>query len=155
VILRAQSGLPFTLSDSTADSLVRVPNSSRLPGTSTIDLLIRRPLRLGRMFGGVYLDVRNLLDRQNVVAVRRDSGVPQATEDVLEQMAEGAYAAHPEPIPYESTRYRRSADLNGDGFVSGREELMPMYLAAASDYAQPIFAYGTPRLVRLGMEFLF
>ncbi len=33
--------------------------------------------------------------------------------------------------------------------------LFPMYVAAASDYAQPIFAYGTPRLARLGVELLF
>ena len=30
-----------------------------------------------------------------------------------------------------------------------------MYLQAANDYAQPIFAYGTPRLARLGVELLF
>jgi hypothetical protein len=30
-----------------------------------------------------------------------------------------------------------------------------MYLAAANDYAQPIFAYGPPRLARLGVELLF
>ena len=30
-----------------------------------------------------------------------------------------------------------------------------MYLAAAKDYAQPILAYGRPRLVRLGVELLF
>ena len=86
MIVRVQSGLPFTLSDSTADSLDRVPNSSRLPGTSTIDLLLRRPLRLGRTSGGIYLDIRNLLDRRNVVAVRRDSGTPLATNDALEAM---------------------------------------------------------------------
>ena len=40
VIVRARSGLPFTMSDTTADSLVHAPNSSRLPGTSTIDLLL-------------------------------------------------------------------------------------------------------------------
>jgi hypothetical protein len=155
VIVRVQSGLPFTLSDSTADSLERVPNSSRLPGTSTIDLLVRRPLRLGRTSGGIYLDIRNLLDRRNVVAVRRDSGTPLATNDALEAMAEAAFTAHPEAIPYESRRYRREADLNGDGFLAGRDELFPMYLAAARDFTQPIFAYGPPRLVRLGVEFLF
>lgn len=155
VIVRAQSGLPFTLSDTTADSIARAPNSSRLPGTSTIDLLIRRPIRLGGALGGIYLDVRNLLDRRNIVAVRRDSGTPFVTEDVIEQMAEAAYAEHPEPIPFESTRYRPGADLNRDGFVAGQEELMPMYLAAARDFTQPIFSYGPPRLVRLGLEFLF
>jgi hypothetical protein len=155
VIVRAQSGLPFTLSDTTADSIARAPNSSRLPGTSTIDLLIRRPIRLGGALGGIYLDVRNLLDRRNIVAVRRDSGTPFVTEDAIEQMAEAAYAEHPEPIPFESTRYRPGADVNRDGFVAGQEELMPMYLAAARDFTQPIFAYGPPRLVRLGVEFLF
>jgi hypothetical protein len=32
---------------------------------------------------------------------------------------------------------------------------MPMYLAAARDFTQPLFVYGTPRLVRLGVEVLF
>ena len=132
-----------------------MPNSSRLPGTSTIDVLLRRPLRFGGTSGGIYVDVRNLLDRRTVVAVRRDSGTPQATNDVLETMAEDAYRAHPEAIPYESPRYRPAADLNGDGFLAGREELLPMYLAAARDFSEPLFFYGPPRLVRLGVEFLF
>ena len=155
VILRLASGLPFSLSDSTGDSLVGRPNGSRLPNTSSVDLLIRRPVRLGGAIGGIYLDVRNLLDRRNVVAVRRDTGEPQADVGAVERMAEAAYQANPDPIPYESGRYRSVADLDGDGFVAGREELFPMYLAAARDYTQPIFAYGPPRLARLGIELLF
>jgi outer membrane receptor protein involved in Fe transport len=155
VILRLASGLPFSMSDSTGDSLVGLPNGSRLPNTSSLDLLIRRSLRLGGATGGVYLDIRNLLDRRNIVAVRRDTGVPQAGEAAVQRMAEAAYLANPDPIPYESARYRAEADLDGDGFVAGREELFPMYLAAANDYAQPIFAYGPPRLARLGVELLF
>jgi outer membrane receptor protein involved in Fe transport len=155
IIFRAQSGLPYTRSDTTADSVVHAPNDSRLPSTSTLDLLLRRPLRLGGARGGIYLDVRNLLDRRNVVAVRRDSGTPDATEDVIDQMAEDAYAEHPEAIPFESTRYRPAADLNHDGVISGRDELFPLYVAAARDFTQPIFAYGPPRLIRLGVEFLF
>jgi hypothetical protein len=155
VILRLASGLPFSMSDSTGDSLVGLPNGSRLPNTSSLDLLIRRSLRLGGATGGVYLDIRNLLHRRNIVAVRRDTGVPQAGEAAVQRMAEAAYLANPDPIPYESARYRAEADLDGDGFVAGREELFPMYLAAANDYAQPIFAYGPPRLARLGVELLF
>ena len=155
VIIRLASGLPFSMSDSTGDSLVGLPNASRLPNTSSLDLLIRRSLKLGGTTGGIYLDVRNLLNRRNVVAVRRDTGEPQADEPAILLMAEAAYAANPNPIPYESGRYRSGADLDGDGFVAGREELFPMYLAAATDYAQPIFAYGTPRLARLGIELLF
>jgi hypothetical protein len=126
-----------------------------LPSTNTVDLLVRRPIRIGHLEGGLYCDIRNLLDRQNVVAVRRDSGQPQATTAVLDQMAQTAYGAHSEAIPYESPYYRASADLDGNGMVSGPEELMPLFEAAARDYAQPIFAYGTPRLVRLGVELLF
>jgi hypothetical protein len=155
VILRLASGLPFSMSDSTGDSLVGLPNGSRLPNTSSVDLLIRRPIRLGGTTGGIYLDVRNVFNHQNVVAVRRDTGEPQATEEALQLMAEEAYAANPSPIPFESERYRPEADLDGDGFVAGREELFPMYLEASNDYAQPIFAYGPPRLMRLGVELLF
>ena len=155
VIVRLASGLPFSRSDSTGDSLVGLPNDSRLPWTSSVDLLVRRPIRFGGTRGGIYLDVRNLFNRRNVVAVRRDTGSPQPTEGTIQLMAEEAYTANPGPIPFESARYRASADLNQDGYVSGRGELFPMYVAAARDYSQPVFAYGPPRLARLGVELLF
>ena len=163
VILRALSGLPFSQIDTSVvdtfpgspTAIAGLPNSHRLPWTTTVDLLVRRPFKLGRTTGGVYLDVRNLLNHRNVVAVRRDSGDPRADEATITKLAEDAYAAHPEPIPYESSRYRASADLNRDGYLANREELFPMYEAAARDYTQPLFAYGPPRLMRLGVEVLF
>jgi outer membrane receptor protein involved in Fe transport len=155
LIVRALSGLPYTRVDTAGVPLPGPPNASRLPASASVDLLVRRPLRLGGTTGGVYLDIRNLLNRRNVVAVRRDSGEPLADEATITRMAEAAYAAHPETIPYESTRYRASADLDGDGYVAGRGELFPLYVAAARDYTQPIFAYGPPRLARLGIELLF
>ena len=83
--MRALSGLPFSRYDTlTTDSLVGLPNGSRLPTASTVDLLVRRPLRLGGTQGGIYLDVRNLLNRRNVVAVRRDTGEPQADDDAID-----------------------------------------------------------------------
>ncbi|HET8634828.1 MAG TPA: hypothetical protein VFL88_11840, partial [Gemmatimonadales bacterium] len=132
-----------------------VPNEARLPFTTTFDLLLRRPLRLGGVLGGIYLDVRNILNRRNVVAVRRDTGTPDAPAEVIESMAMQAYTANPDPIPYESERYRAEADLNHDGYVAGQSELLPMYQAAAADFLQPLFAYGPPRLVRLGVEVVF
>lgn len=156
IILRALSGLPFSRYDTlVTDSLVGLPNSSRLPMAATLDLLVRRPLHLAGTTGGIYLDVRNLLNRRNVVAVRRDTGEPQPDDGAILRMAEEAYAAHPEPIPYESARYRANGDLDGNGYISGRDELFPLYVAAARDISQPLFAYGTPRLVRLGLELLF
>ncbi len=155
VVFRVLSGLPYTRSGTSQDSLSILPNSSRLPSITTVDLLVRRPLKLGGLTGGLYCDVRNLLNRRNVVAVRRDSGSPEADKVTLEQMVNDAYTAHPDPIPFESPYYRSGADLDGDGFVAGPEELIPLYQAAARDFTTPIFAYGTPRLVRLGVEFLF
>lgn len=154
-ILHLSSGLPYSRTDISGDSLVGLPNDSRLPWTSSISLLVRRPLKLGDVRGGVYLDMRNLLNQRNVVAVRRDTGVPGPDEEALNTLAEDAYAAHPEEIPYESPYYRPDADLDGNGYIQGREELFPLYLDAARDYTQPLFAYGPPRLVRLGVEFLF
>jgi hypothetical protein len=163
VIFRALSGLPYSRLDTIAPdpltgqpgSIMGLPNGQRLPWTTTVDLLLRRPFKLGRTMGGVYLDVRNLLNHRNIVAVRRDSGQPGANDTTITRLAEDAYVAHPEPIPYESSRYRASADLNKDGYVADREELFPMYEAAARDFSQPLFAYGPPRLVRLGFEVLF
>jgi Carboxypeptidase regulatory-like domain len=154
-IVRVNSGLPYSRTNATGDSLIGLPNDTRLPITTTVDLLVRRPLRSGNIRGGVYLDVRNLLNRQNVVAVRRDTGQPGLTPGGIDSLAESAYQAHPEQIPYESARYRAFADTDGNGYIEGRDELFPLYLAAARDFTQPLFAYGPPRLVRLGLEFLF
>ncbi len=156
-IVRVSSGLPYTMTNMTGDSLIGLPNSHRLPTLATVDLLVRQPIHLwGRRWqGSVYVDVRNLLNRQNIEAVRRETGQPNMTDAEIQQMAETAYAAHPETIPYESPRYRSYADLDANGLIEGRTELFPLYLSAARDYAQPLFSYGPPRLFRIGIELLF
>jgi Carboxypeptidase regulatory-like domain/Outer membrane protein beta-barrel family len=154
-IVHYASGLPYSRVDTTGDSLVGLPNSYRLPSQSTVDLLVRRPLRIGAFTGSVYADVRNLLNTRNLIAVRRDTGNPGLTDSQVQSLARAAYLAHPDAIPYESPRYRSWADLNHDGYVSGETELMPLFLGAARDVSQPLFAYGPPRLVRLGVEFDF
>ncbi|MBI1722629.1 MAG: TonB-dependent receptor [Gemmatimonadetes bacterium] len=154
-IVRWSSGLPYTRTNAEGDTLIGLPNSYRLPSTSTVDLLVRRPLRLPGLAGSVYFDARNVLGRRNVIAVRRDSGEPGLGQQGIADAAEAAYAAHPEDIPYESPRYRPAADLDGNGVIGGREELFPLFLAAARDFYQPLFAYGPPRVVRLGVEVIF
>jgi outer membrane receptor protein involved in Fe transport len=154
-IVRYASGLPFSRTNATGDTLLGLPNSERLPSQMSVDVLLRRPIRAFGRSGGVYLDVRNVLNRQNVVAVRRDTGEPTISSTALQALAQKAYAAHPEAIPYESLRYRAWADLDHDGYVDGPAELLPLYLAAARDLTQPLFAYGPPRLVRLGVELMF
>lgn len=154
-VFRYGTGLPFSLTDITGDSLVSEPNGSRLPAQWTIDALLRRPLRFGAFRGGIYVDVRNLTNRRNVLAVRRDTGNPDPSETYLNTIAEQAYQANPQTIPFESPRYRRHGDTNGDGRIAGRAELFPLYLAAARDYSQALFVYGPPRQIRFGMELVF
>jgi hypothetical protein len=154
-ILRYSTGLPYSRTDAAGDSLIGLPNESRLPASSTVDLLVRKPMKLGGVRGGIYLDARNLLNRRNVIAVRRDTGLPGPDEAAVQALAENAYQAHPEAIPYESPYYRAFADVDGNGYIEGRDELFPLFLSAARDYTQPLFAYGPPRLLRLGVELLF
>ena len=154
-VLRYSSGLPYSRTDVTGDNLAAEPNGSRLPSQYTLDMLFRRPVKFGSMVGGLYLDARNILNTRNQTSVRRDTGNPYASEATITRLATNAYNANPSPIPYESNRYRRSADLNGDGVIAGQAELYPLYLAAARDYTQPLFVFGPPRLVRFGIEVLF
>lgn len=154
-VLRYGSGLPYSQTDANGENLVAEPNGSRLPAQYTLDMLFRRPVRFGAMVGGIYLDARNILNTRNQTSVRRDTGNPDASEATIKKLATNAYNANSSPIPYESNRYRRAADLNGDGVITGQGELMPLYLAAARDYTQPLFVYGPPRLIRFGIEVLF
>jgi len=149
------SGLPYSKTNTAGDTLIGLPNTYRLPPEYSLDALVRRPLRLWGVSGGVYLDARNILNRRNTVAVRRDTGQPGLTASTLQSIAQAAYVAHPEAIPYESPRYRQWADLDGNGLIAGPGELLPLYLAAARDFAQPLFYFGSPRLVRLGVELTF
>ena len=43
-IVRYNSGLPYTRTNATGDTLIGLPNSFRLPSEKTVDLLLRRPL---------------------------------------------------------------------------------------------------------------
>jgi hypothetical protein len=154
-IFRYNSGLPYTRTNATGDTLLGLPNSWRLPSNQALDLLVRLPWRVGGSGGAFYLDIRNVLNRRNVIAVRRDTGDPDAEPATITAIAAAAYAEHPEAIPYESPRYRPDADLDRNGYVDGPGELLPMYEAAARDFTQPLFAYGPPRLLRLGVEVVF
>lgn len=155
VIGRYFSGLPYSRTTLTGDTLIGPPNSYRLPAQQSIDLFVRRPFALLGRRGSVYLDLRNVLNTRNVISVRRETGSPFMTDTLIAQAALRAYNAHPEAIPYESPRYRAAADLDQNGLVDGYDELYPQYLAAARDAFAPTFAYASPRLVRLGLELVF
>jgi hypothetical protein len=152
VVGRWSSGLPYSRTNETGDSLIGPPNSARLPGQWTIDLLVAKRFRIAGLGLRTYVDVRNAFKRQNVVAVRRDTGSPAAGDPQIEALAEAGYLAGPAAIPYESPAYRPDADLDGNHLLEGADELLPLYRRAARDFLQPLFAYGPPRLVRLGVQ---
>jgi hypothetical protein len=155
LVFRWGSGLPYSRTTPDGDSIIGAPNSDRLPDQFALDVLLRRSFRIGGMRLGMYVDVRNVTNRRNVVAVRRESGTPAAGRPQIEAAAQDAWAASPDAIPYESPRYRLFADVDGDGLIAGEEELLPLFRRAAEDFLQPIFAYGAPRLLRLGLELSF
>jgi outer membrane receptor protein involved in Fe transport len=155
LIARFSSGLPYSRMNASGDTIIGLPNSQRLPSQFTLDMLLRRPFTIGGRRGSVYLDVRNILNRRNIVAVRRDNGQPGLGGPEIDSVAQLAYQAHPEPIPFESPRYRAWADANNDGVISGPNELLPLFKAAAQDFTQPLFAFGPPRLIRFGVEVIF
>src|SRR6186997_1220174 len=51
LIFRWGSGLPYSRTNLAGDSLVGLPNDNRLPSTSSLDMLIRRPFRMGKLGG--------------------------------------------------------------------------------------------------------
>lgn len=131
---------------------------SVVPGTDSATTFVLSPAadsRLGRFEGGIYLDVRNVLNKRNQTSVRRDTGSPFASEATIDRLALVAYNANPDPIPFESPRYRRSSDLDSNGLIAGQAELLPLYRSAARDFTQPLFVYGPPRTLRFGLEMLF
>lgn len=130
-VVQVRSGAPFTG--------IAV---DRLPSSFTVDVLLRRSLPVGRG-ASLYLDVRNALN------VRHGATVPDAA--TVDGLAQAAYAAAPGPIPYDSPRYRAAGDLDSNGLVEGPGELLPLYRAAAQDFAVPIASYGAPRTVRVGI----
>ncbi|HET7040302.1 MAG TPA: TonB-dependent receptor [Gemmatimonadales bacterium] len=152
---RWSSGLPYTRTNLTGDSLLGLPNSHRLPSQWMVDLRLGRTFTVGRMALELWVDARNLTGRRNVVAVRRDTGSPSPGEPQIEAMAQAAYADRPYAIPYESPAYRPEHDLDHNGRIEGEAELLPLFRRAAQDYLQPLFAYGAPRLMRLGVRIGF
>ena len=75
IIGRYGSGLPYTFNP-TRSIYVAEQNNARLPETVTLDLYARKAFTLGSVQLGVFVDVRNLLNRRNVVSVYSATGSP-------------------------------------------------------------------------------
>ncbi len=74
-IMRYGSGLPYTFNPARS-IYVAEPNNALLPATFNVDLFARKAFMLGPLELGVFVDVRNLLNRRNVVSVYSATGSP-------------------------------------------------------------------------------
>jgi len=74
------SGLPYTFNPARS-IYVAEPNNALLPERITVDLYARKAFTFGPVQLGVFVDVRNLLDRKNVVSVYSATGSPDYSGD--------------------------------------------------------------------------
>ncbi|HEX2167556.1 MAG TPA: TonB-dependent receptor, partial [Longimicrobiales bacterium] len=127
-----------------------------LPWTSTIDLRVSRDL--GQLPGcdgcawRVMADGRNLLDRENIIAVRRDTGGLGPTLPALRALADAMQP--PGAIPAESPLYSAGIDLDSNGIITPSEFGHARTAAALSRF-DPSLYFGAPRQLRLGIEVAF
>jgi hypothetical protein len=99
----------------------------------------------------VVAEGRNLLGRENQLAVRRSTGTLSPSDaEVFGPAADGLAAS----IPRESPRYSELGDLNRDGLIDA-DEYARVRLAASLDRFDPSLFFGEPVQVRLGLELSF
>lgn len=152
-----RSGFPLDRLQAAGDVAGATTIPDRLPWTWVVDLRVARELGRPPLCDGctwrLAADARNLLGRDNIVALRRDTGrLAPGGSDLTATAQEIPDDA--EPIPIESPRYSAQADLNGDGLVTAAE-LRTVRFAAALDRADPSLFFGPARELRLGVEVAF
>ena len=133
-LLQTNNG--FNISDSFTPDTRGDLNSGQLPATSRIDLRVERQFNLGFADSKLraYVNVQNLLDTRNVIAVYRSTGVPN--ED-------GFIASNPSLLATEGDRFYYQQYISGPVNVGGSQS------TGAGQF------YGAPRQIRLGFLFDF
>lgn len=156
VTARVRSGYPLFPLEA-LDEAGRPNSIGRLPWTALVDLGVTwdLPGLPGCERCGVRLiaEVKNVLDRDNLIALRRETGTIAPTLAAVQDQAD-APVTSTFPIPRESDRYASTVDLDGDGLITG-EEFSTARFAAALDRNDPSLYYGPPRQLRVGMEVTF
>jgi hypothetical protein len=98
-------------------------------------------------------DGRNIFNRKNVIALRRENGSLAPTFSQVQGLVSAAGDLL-EPIPRESPAYSSRIDLDRDGRITNTE-FRTARLAAAVDRFDPSLYYGEARQMRLGIEVVF
>jgi hypothetical protein len=152
---RASSGYPLNRVAAAGDTTLAA--DAYLPWTATVDL--RLTWSPGRLPGcepcswRLVADARNLLGRDNVIAVQPGSGRLAPSAETITAVASGL-PRPAGPIPSESPLYRAAIDGDRDGSISAAE-FDAARLAAVIDRFDPSLMLGAARSVRLGIEVTF
>ncbi len=155
VTARLRSGYPLT--SGRPDETAPYAEVQRLPWTSVFDA--RFTWDFARLPGcrgcalRLVVDGKNLFGKDNVIALRRDSGLLAPSMGTLLDLAERPVTST-FPIPRESDRYAALTDLNGNGVITATE-FQTARFAAAMDASDPSLLFSEPRQLRLGLEVVF
>lgn len=141
------SGLPYTGTSEYEWPSV-IPNSSRLPATTSLDLVASKTFDLGGLDLTLRCDVLNALDTRNVVAVHSATGEPDSSGVTVTpyEFAPG--------LAFGDTDYHPFRDADHDGYVT-RIEAYQSYMRAYRVLTDPPEWYGRGRQVRLGVSLSF
>ncbi|MDP4193522.1 MAG: TonB-dependent receptor [Bacteroidota bacterium] len=100
IIGRYESGLPYTFNPERA-VYVAEKNNARLPEKISFDLYARKSFYAGPIQLGVFVDIRNLLNRKNILYVYSATGSP---EDTGEKTKKATKDYMQDPANYDSPR---------------------------------------------------
>ncbi|HSG80978.1 MAG TPA: TonB-dependent receptor [Gemmatimonadota bacterium] len=152
-----RSGYPVSRTVEDVEEIIEPGAIERLPWTATFNL------RLTWDFGAlpgcrscgwrVILDGRNIMDRNNVIALRRDTGSLAPSVEQLATTA-GTVPEDMPPIPLESPGYSAQIDLDRNGLITA-DEMRDGRFAAALDRQDPSLFFGPGRSLRIGIEVQF
>lgn len=127
-----------------------------LPWTWSTDM--RASYDLGRLPGcggcnwRVSADGRNIFNRKNILALRRDNATLAPSISEIQRITNSVTLNA--PIPRESPAYSQTIDFNRDGLITP-DEFRTARTAAVLDRYDPSLYFGESRQVRLGIEVVF
>jgi len=138
------SGLPYSPEDEKG-RLVGAKNSARLPWTSNFDLRFSKGFKFGDYSLNFFANIYNLFNVVNIMDVYPRTGLPDTDGEVIGTIGTRGKATE-EYVPHR--------DLNNDGTIDS-EEARSTYLNARAERTKDPLNYSPPRIVRIGIEFLF
>jgi len=143
VVYTLASGLPYSPEDEKGQ-LVGAKNSARLPWTSNFDLRFSKGFKFGDLQFNFFANIYNLFDVVNIIDVYPRTGLPDKDGVFQSSGSRGKNTA--EYVPHR--------DLNHDGTID-RDEAQSTFDAARAERTKDPLNYGSPRVVRIGLELEF